>query len=83
VNGQCGGTGDDGTCEVSRERPCGWHLIYERLRDLGRLDDLRRLNAPRDYRKRDCPDALRRTIRWALEVAEQDEQAEAVPAADQ
>jgi hypothetical protein len=83
VNGQCGGTCDDGTCEVSPERPCGWHLIYERLRDLGRLDDLRRLVQPRDFRKRDCSDALRRTIRWALEVAEQDEQAETVPAADQ
>jgi hypothetical protein len=73
VNGQCGGTGDDGSCEVSRERRCGWHLIYERLRDLGRLDDMRRLQAPKDFRKRDISDANRRTIRWALEVAERQE----------
>jgi len=76
VNGQCGGTGDDGSCEVSREQPCGWHLIYERLRSLGRLDDMRRLQTPRDYRKRDITDANRRTIRWALELAEEEEKAE-------
>ena len=70
MNGQCGGTGDDGSCEVSPERRCGWHLIYERLRALGRLDDMRRPQNPRDYRKREIADARRRTIRWALEVAE-------------
>jgi len=76
VNGQCGGTGNDGACEVSKDHPCGWHLIYERLKALGRLDDMRRLQAPRDFRKRDISDANRRTIRWALEMAE----AEAAPA---
>ncbi len=81
VNGQCGGTGDDGSCEVSPEHRCGWHLIYERLRDLGRLDDMRRLQAPKDFRKRDISDAYRRTVRWALEVAEEEEaEAETLPA---
>jgi len=75
VNGQCGGTGYDLSCEVSRERPCGWHLVYDRLKTLGRLDDIRKLQAPRDYRKRDISDANRRTIRWALEVASQEEAA--------
>jgi hypothetical protein len=75
VNGQCGGTGYDNSCEVSRERPCGWHLIYERLKALGRLDDMTRLQTPRDYRKRDISDANRRTIRWALELAAQEEAA--------
>ena len=74
VNGMCGGTGDDGSCEVSPERRCGWQMIYERLEALGRLDDLRRVNAPKDFRKRDIPDARRKTIFWALEVAEQEEQ---------
>jgi len=71
VNGQCGGTGYDNSCEVSKERPCGWHMIYERLKSLGRLDDMRKLQAPRDYRKRDITEANRRTIRWALEMSEQ------------
>ena len=77
MNGQCGGTGDDGSCEVSPDHPCGWHKIYERLRDLGRLDDMRRMSAPRDYRKRKITDENRRTIRWALEVAEPEAEAEA------
>ena len=71
VNGQCGGTGDDGSCEVSPDHPCGWKRIYDRLKELGRLDDMRRMNAPRDFRKRAIPDAIRRTTRYALEVAEQ------------
>lgn len=74
VNGPCGGTGDDGSCEVSSERRCGWQMIYERLEALGRVDDLRRYNEPKDYRKRDITDARRKTIFWALEVAEQEEQ---------
>jgi len=73
VNGTCGGTGDDGTCETTPERRCGWQMIYERLEALGRLEDLKRLNAPRDFRKREISDANRGTIRWALELAEQDE----------
>lgn len=73
VNGTCGGTQDDGSCEVSPERRCGWQLIYERLEKLGRLDDLKRYNAPKDFRKRDITDANRRTIRWALEVSEEEE----------
>lgn len=71
VNGSCGGTQDDGSCEVSSDRRCGWQMIYERLEQLGRLDDLKRYNAPKDFRKRDISDANRRTIRWAMEVAEQ------------
>lgn len=73
VNGQCGGTGDDGSCEVSPDHPCGWKKIYDRLKELGRLDDMRRMVDPRDYRKRMVPDAIRRTTRYALEVAEQAE----------
>jgi hypothetical protein len=79
VNGQCGGTGNDGSCEVSKDRRCGWHMIYERLKSLGRLDNMRGLQTPRDYRKRDISDANRRTIRWALEMSEQE--AAAAPAA--
>ena len=73
VNGQCGGTGDDGSCEVSREHPCGWKLIYDRLKDLDRLDDMRRMTDPRDSRKWAIPDAARRTTRYALEVAEEEQ----------
>ena len=74
VNGQCGGTGDDGSCEVSKERRCGWQLIYERLEKLGRLEDYKRYQPAKDFRRREISDANRHTIRWALEYAE--EQAE-------
>ncbi|NQU76457.1 MAG: methylenetetrahydrofolate reductase C-terminal domain-containing protein [Planctomycetes bacterium] len=72
VNGQCGGTCDDGSCEVSPEHPCGWKLIYDRLKELNRLDDMRRMIDPRDSRKLAIPDAIRRTMRYALEVDEQE-----------
>ena len=73
VNGACGGTQNDKSCEVSKSRPCGWQTIYERLEQLGRLADLKRYSAAKDFRKRDITDANRRTIRWALELAEQEE----------
>ena len=50
VNGPCGGT-NDGKCEVSPEMDCAWHLIYKRLAEKGRLDELRKIRAPRDWRK--------------------------------
>ena len=37
LNGPCGGA-KDGKCEVDRNRDCGWQLIYDRLKELGRLD---------------------------------------------
>lgn len=69
VNGPCGGT-DTGKCEVSSEKDCGWYLIYERLKELGCLEDMRHRNQSRDYSKLDIPDALRRTTWWDLEVEE-------------
>ena len=36
-NGPCGGTGDDGSCEVYPDRTCVWYRIYYRSRLLNRL----------------------------------------------
>jgi len=36
-NGPCGGT-NDGSCEIKKEQPCAWYMIYERLEKQGRLD---------------------------------------------
>ena len=69
VNGPCGGA-RDGRCEFEPEvRPCGWELIYRRLKRQGRLDLLRK-GPPifKDYAKMQPPKGLRRTTRWALEV---------------
>lgn len=68
LNGACGGA-KDGRCEVEPEvRECGWQLIYERLKQLNRLDRLR--DAPsqiKNYAKMQPPRELRTTARWALE----------------
>jgi ferredoxin len=66
LNGACGGS-NKGKCEVGKDRDCGWYLIYTRLKELGRLDGMKKTIPPRDYRKRDLPDDLRGTTAAALE----------------
>ncbi|MCF8120123.1 MAG: methylenetetrahydrofolate reductase C-terminal domain-containing protein [Deltaproteobacteria bacterium] len=48
VNGPCGGT-NNGKCEIDPDKDCVWTLIYNRLRDLGRLDAMRKLQRPRNH----------------------------------
>lgn len=48
-NGPCGGS-QGGMCEVGGEVPCAWHQIIERLKKLGRLDNLKAPVAPKDWR---------------------------------
>jgi len=50
LNGACGGT-KKGKCEMSPERDCGWVLIYEQLKKLGKLEYLRGYQPPRDFEK--------------------------------
>lgn len=47
-NGPCGGSAR-GTCEVSKDTPCGWHLIYERLKMLGQLDLFEKPVEPKNW----------------------------------
>jgi len=48
LNGACGGS-KNGKCELSPEKDCGWVLIYEQLKKLGKLDNLREFQPPRDF----------------------------------
>ncbi|QXE18791.1 methylenetetrahydrofolate reductase C-terminal domain-containing protein [Clostridium sp. 001] len=48
LNGPCGGA-RDGKCEVDPENDCAWILIYNKLKELGQLDNLKELRKPRDY----------------------------------
>jgi ferredoxin len=48
LNGPCGGSAQ-GKCEVSPEMPCGWQLIYDRLKTLGQLDRFERPTDPKDW----------------------------------
>lgn len=50
LNGPCGGA-KDGKCEVDPEKDCAWELIYKRLADIGKLDKMREIQAPKDYSK--------------------------------
>ncbi len=48
MNGPCGGSAG-GKCEVSNEIDCVWHLIYDRMKELGRLDELRKVFPIKDW----------------------------------
>lgn len=49
TNGPCGGY-EAGKCEVDRSRDCAWVLIYQRMRDLGQLEQFMEIRPPKDYR---------------------------------
>ncbi len=67
VNGPCGGTTDEGECEVEAGRPCAWAQIFQRLKTVGRLDLMKRIVPPRDNSKRIPSVATRRTLYWAID----------------
>jgi ferredoxin len=48
LNGPCGGS-ENGKCEVSPDTDCGWHLIYERLKELGQLEFFAEPTDPKDW----------------------------------
>ena len=51
MNGPCGGS-QDGMCEVDQENiPCGWQLIYDRMKLLGTLDKLEEVEDLKDWSK--------------------------------
>ncbi|HSO66884.1 MAG TPA: methylenetetrahydrofolate reductase C-terminal domain-containing protein [Desulfatirhabdiaceae bacterium] len=47
-NGPCGGP-NKGSCEIDPEQPCAWFLIYERLKEQGRLDCILEITPPVDW----------------------------------
>jgi len=48
LNGPCGGT-NNGKCEVDKEKDCAWTLIYQRLKEQGRLDLMRKYYPPKNF----------------------------------
>jgi len=51
MNGPCGGTRPDGTCEVDPERECAWVQIYRRFEKLGQTDKYLEILEPHDWSK--------------------------------
>lgn len=48
-NGPCGGTREDGSCEVHPERKCVWYKIYLRSRFLHRVSLLYNINRAHNW----------------------------------
>ena len=61
VNGPCGGT-NNGKCEIDKDKDCAWTLIYDRLKEFGSLDSMRRFQRPRNHQGEPKPG------RWMIEV---------------
>lgn len=58
LNGPCGGAENE-RCEVDPEKPCGWILIYKRLKELDRLEWLENYKAPKNNARRSNPRSLK------------------------
>jgi len=47
-NGPCGGTNGE-SCEVSKDIPCAWLDIYNRLKEIGQLDNIKKIRPPMEW----------------------------------
>ena len=57
LNGPCGGM-NKGKCEVDSERDCAWVLIYKELEKKKKLESLKEIRPPRDFKKSGKPHKL-------------------------
>lgn len=57
LNGPCGGT-NEGKCEVSPDIECAWVRIYNRMNRLNQLEEMRKINEPKDWSAHRKPMAL-------------------------
>ena len=48
LNGPCGGSAE-GKCEISPDVPCAWQIIYDRLAEMGRLDEMEEIEPVKDW----------------------------------
>ncbi|MFH1352309.1 MAG: methylenetetrahydrofolate reductase C-terminal domain-containing protein [bacterium] len=66
TNGQCGGA-KDGICEVQKGHACGWQKIYERLKDTGRLDNLKEIKTGRKFSNMITDEKDRKSFLYSLD----------------
>jgi len=57
LNGPCGGM-NKGKCEVDNERDCAWVLIYRELEKNKKLESLKEIRGPKDFKKSIRPHKL-------------------------
>ena len=48
LNGPCGGS-QNGVCEVSKDLPCAWQLIYDRLKAQDKLHLITQIQGPKNW----------------------------------
>ncbi|MBW1660471.1 MAG: methylenetetrahydrofolate reductase C-terminal domain-containing protein [Deltaproteobacteria bacterium] len=48
LNGPCGGS-QNGKCEINTDVDCAWQLIYDRLKAIGKLDNLTEIIPPKKW----------------------------------
>jgi hypothetical protein len=58
MNGPCGGVLDN-SCEVYPENNCVWIDIYNRLKDIGELENMKIINNPKDFSIRIHPRSIK------------------------
>lgn len=57
LNGPCGGV-DKGKCEVDKDKDCAWVLIYKELEKRNKLDNIKKIKEPKDFKKTTKPHKL-------------------------
>jgi ferredoxin len=57
LNGPCGGV-NKGKCEADKERDCAWVLIYRELEKKGKLEDFKKIQQAKDFKKSNKPHKL-------------------------
>ena len=60
LNGPCGGTRQEGKCEVDPDKDCAWYLIYNRLKNIGELDKMENFVESPDWSKTTRPRVFER-----------------------
>jgi ferredoxin len=57
LNGPCGGM-NKGKCELDKDRDCAWVLIYRELEKKQKLNQIKEIRKPRDFKKTLKPQKL-------------------------
>lgn len=57
LNGPCGGM-NKGKCEVDKDKDCAWVLIYKELEKRKKIEGMKKINSPRDFKKTTRPNRL-------------------------
>ena len=50
LNGPCGGS-TEGKCEVNADSDCAWALVYERLKQINKVDNIKEFKPVKDWTK--------------------------------